>query len=117
MTVDRAIEILDPDHREDYESIKPINEACRMGIKALRWMETACIGGEWPMWTSVEDELPENGDNVLGVIRVGPVGFGSESIEIGVVYWNAATEAFYWAEGLFYETIEVTHWMPLPPLP
>ena len=35
MTVERAIEILNPEHREHYESIEPVNEACRMGMKAL----------------------------------------------------------------------------------
>ena len=36
MTIDRAIEILDPEHREHYESIDPVNEACRMGMEALK---------------------------------------------------------------------------------
>lgn len=36
MTIERAIEILDPKHREHYESIEPVNEACRMGMRALR---------------------------------------------------------------------------------
>lgn len=36
MTIDRACEILDPEHREHYESIEPVNEACRMGIAAMR---------------------------------------------------------------------------------
>lgn len=35
MTYERAIEILDPEHREHYESIEPVNEACRMGMDAL----------------------------------------------------------------------------------
>lgn len=35
MTVERAMEILNPEHREVYESIDPVNEACEMGIKAL----------------------------------------------------------------------------------
>ena len=35
MKIERAIEILDPNHREHYESIEPVNEACRMGITAL----------------------------------------------------------------------------------
>lgn len=35
MTTERAIEILDPEHREYYESIEPVNEACRMAISAL----------------------------------------------------------------------------------
>ena len=40
MTPERAIEILDPEHREHYESIKPVNEACRMGMEAIRRVET-----------------------------------------------------------------------------
>ncbi len=36
MTIDRAIEILDPEHREHYESIAPVNEACRIGMNALK---------------------------------------------------------------------------------
>ena len=38
MTYDRAIEILDPTHREDYGSIDPVNEACRMGMEALQFV-------------------------------------------------------------------------------
>ena len=36
MTPERAIEILDPEHREHYESIEPVEEACRIGIKAIK---------------------------------------------------------------------------------
>ncbi len=36
MTIERAIEILDPEHREHYDSIEPVNEACRMGMNALK---------------------------------------------------------------------------------
>ena len=36
MTDERAIEILDPEHREHYESIEPVEEACRIGIKAIK---------------------------------------------------------------------------------
>ena len=42
MTIDRAIEILDPEHREVYESIDPVNEACVMGQKALRRLKPLC---------------------------------------------------------------------------
>lgn len=35
MTIERAIEILNPEHREHYESIDPVNDACRMGMEAL----------------------------------------------------------------------------------
>ena len=36
MTFERAIEILDPEHREHYDSIETVNTACRMGMDALR---------------------------------------------------------------------------------
>ena len=35
MTIDRAIEILDPEHREHYDGMDEVNEACRMGMEAL----------------------------------------------------------------------------------
>lgn len=37
MEVDRAIEILSPEHREHYDTIEPVNEACRMGMEALEF--------------------------------------------------------------------------------
>ena len=48
MTIERAIEILDPGHREHYGSIEPVNEACRMGIEAL----TKCkqLGDQAAAW-------------------------------------------------------------------
>ena len=36
ITIERAIEILDPTHREHYDSIEPVDEACRMGMEALK---------------------------------------------------------------------------------
>lgn len=35
MTLERAAEILDPQHREDYDSMETINEACEIGRKAI----------------------------------------------------------------------------------
>ena len=35
MPFERAAEILDPAHRESYESIEQVNEACRMGREAI----------------------------------------------------------------------------------
>lgn len=35
MTIERAIEILDPTHREWYDSLETVEEACRMGMTAL----------------------------------------------------------------------------------
>lgn len=36
MTPKRAIEILNPEHREHYDSIETVNEACRVAVKALK---------------------------------------------------------------------------------
>lgn len=41
MKIERAIEILDPEHRECYDGMDEVNEACRMGMEALertRWI-------------------------------------------------------------------------------
>ncbi len=35
MEIDRAIEILNPEHREQYDSLATVQEACRMGMAAL----------------------------------------------------------------------------------
>ena len=35
MTVERAIEILNPMHKGYYDSLEIVNEACRMGMQAL----------------------------------------------------------------------------------
>lgn len=35
MTLERAAEILDPEHREHYESIEVVNEACNIGREAI----------------------------------------------------------------------------------
>ena len=36
MTLERAIEILNPEHREWYDSLETVEEACRMGMEALK---------------------------------------------------------------------------------
>ena len=36
MTIERAMEILNPDHWECYEGLDEVNEACRMGMAALK---------------------------------------------------------------------------------
>lgn len=44
MDKERAIEILDPVHRERYGSIEPVNEACRMGRAERVPMCAGCTG-------------------------------------------------------------------------
>ena len=64
MTIERAIEILDPEHREHYDSIEPVNEACRMGMNALK--ELAELKEKLESGRLVE--LPcKVGDTVYGV--------------------------------------------------
>lgn len=56
MTIDRAIEILDPEHRENYDGMDEVNEACRMGMEAL----------ERTRWIPCSERLPESSLEVLG---------------------------------------------------
>lgn len=49
MKIERAIEILDPEHRENYDGMDEVNEACRMGMEAL----------ERTRWIPCSERLPE----------------------------------------------------------
>lgn len=55
MTIDRAIEILNPEHREHYDGMDEVNEACRMGMEALERMR----------WIPCSERMPEPGKRVL----------------------------------------------------
>lgn len=35
MTLERAAEILNPQHREHYDSLETVEEACRIGMRAI----------------------------------------------------------------------------------
>ena len=48
MTIDRAIEILNPERREHYDGMKEVNEACRKGMKALK----ALLSGRWKRYST-----------------------------------------------------------------
>ena len=53
MTIDRAIEILDPEHREQYDSLETVKEACRMGMDALKTIYQGIkpyVAGEVTRW-------------------------------------------------------------------
>ena len=106
MTIDRAIEILNPEHREHYDGLEEVNEACRMGMEALersRWI---------PCSERLPDLIPCNAGtayseamNVLTSGRKVMVGVwdGTDWI-VPFDFWEA------WGE-------EITHWMPVPELP
>lgn len=65
MTIDRAIEILNPEHREHYKNLDEVNEACRMGMEAL----------ERTRWIPCRERLPDTETEVLALCRRGGVSF------------------------------------------
>lgn len=98
MTIERAIEILNPGHREHYDGLDEVNEACRMGMEALKRQR----------WIPCREKLPPNGVGVLiwdaidGDVFIGSVlngTFGVDGFEDEQFVWN------------------ITHWMPLPEPP
>ena len=105
MKIDRAIEILDPEHREHYDGMDEVNEACRMGMEAL----------ERTRWIPCSERLPESDLEVL-VIASGKVGNITlvNSVEIGDFDRDEGWILEMWPE---WEDPNVTHWMPLPEPP
>lgn len=137
MTIERAIEILNPEHRENYDGLDEVNGACRMGMEAL----------ERTRWIPCSERLPEPETEVLVVCRRGGVSFvcpamhedgtiiTSESIwnwnEIeGYGLYSEEADDWFIPEGwweyrqfndddVYNNLIDctVTHWQPLPELP
>ena len=97
MTIDRAIEILDPEHWEIYDGMDEVNEACRMGMEAL----------ERTRWIPCSERMPEKNDQwVLCLCVSGAI----EVLKFDYTMWN--WDAQY--PGRCYMENYVTHWMPLP---
>lgn len=110
MTIDRAIEILNLERREHYDSLDEVNEACRMGMEAL----------ERQRWIPVSDKLPvlPNGDwqqrtfIVCAKGHVFPLSYEREYVR------GKAVERWKWMWNRIYDKTEaITHWMPLPEPP
>ena len=100
MTIDRAIEILDPEHWEIYDGVDEVNEACRMGMEAL----------ERTRWIPCSERMPEKNDQwVLCLCVSGAI----EVLKFDYTMWN--WDAQY--PGRCYMENYVTHWMPLPAPP
>lgn len=99
MTIDRAIEILNPEHREHYESIDPVNEACRMGMEAL----------ERTRWIPCSERLPEDFQDVLIWDNIDKTLFTGHYAECdGWTVDGYNVDRF---------TFDITHWQPLPEPP
>ena len=100
MKIDRAIEILDPEHREHYDGIDEVIEACRMGMEAL----------ERTRWIPCSERLPEKNDQwVLCLCVSGAI----EVLKFDYTMWNWDAQN----PGRCYMENYVTHWMPLPEPP
>lgn len=99
MTIDRAIEILNPEHREHYDGMDEVNEACRMGMEAL----------ERTRWIPCSERLPDIGATVLTLDKYEHVASRMRKSYVD------GTPYFYpdWLE----PGRHITHWMPLPELP
>lgn len=100
MTIDRAIEILNPEHREHYDGMDEVNEACRMGMNAL----------ERTRWIPCSVRLPKKYIPVLGWYKDNPLSMYRPE----VVSWNGRGWVFIYAQR--YVT-DVSHWMPMPEPP
>ncbi len=124
MKIDRAIEILDPEHREHYDGLDEVNEACRMGMEAL----------ERTRWIPCSERLPEEivPVNVVWVNHFPPPYYnkfknvpqkGTALYLDDNWYWYSSICEDMLAEygdnepDLVDEWIEITHWQPLPELP
>ena len=97
MTIDRAIEILDPEHREDYNGLDEVNEACRMGMEALKRTR----------WIPCSERLPRICESTSYLAYI--PSFGAVDIADYHPYVDEWTFM-----GL---SVTVTHWMPLPEPP
>lgn len=98
MKIERAIEILDPEHREVYDGMDEVNEACRMGMEAL----------ERTRWIPVSERLPKKGKYVLLWSEDSP------GVFTGVYFCERFIVNGFWGK---VEDLSITHWMPLPELP
>ena len=105
MTIDRAIEILNPEHRENYDGMDEVNEACRMGMEAL----------ERTRWIPCSERLPEDGQDVLcwyQYFRYGNYNRLWQTYGIGFQY-----NGHWGGEVSTGRDTKVLFWMPLPEPP
>ena len=94
MTIDRAIEILNPEHREVYNGLDEVNEACRIGMEALKRQR----------WIPCSERLPKQFEDVLV--------FDALNNTVFTVYYYKHDG---WYNG--WDVEGITHWMPLPEPP
>lgn len=93
MRIERAIEILNLEHRKHYDSIETVNEACRMGMEALKRSR----------WIPVEEENPPEGELIL--------------CSDGNVVFQGMLASGVWVLDNVVRGLQPTHWMPFPEPP
>ena len=124
MTIDRAIEILDPEHRENYNGMDEVNEACRMGMEAL----------ERTRWIPCSERLPESDevwqkyivvycynyldiwDDMNAMTSVSVADYNSEQ-KVWKLGSDEVVNALILPENIQLHAGYITHWMPLPEPP
>jgi hypothetical protein len=111
MTIDRAIEILNPERREHYDSLDELNEACRMGMEALKQTR----------WIPCSERLPKLIKNDLGVEYSETVFVLTSGRKIMVAFLRRVPgdKAIWIAPWNFWEAWDekITHWVEFLPLP
>lgn len=103
MTIDRAIEILNPEHRENYDGLDEVNEACRMGMEAL----------ERTRWIPCSERRPEESGCYLVAVKRW---YDGKTVTKAAI-WNEVDWLSYEKRIMIEITPRVTHWMPLPEPP
>lgn len=99
MTIDRAIEILDPEHRENYDGLDEVNEACRMGMEALKQTR----------WIPCSERLPGEKQRVLFWVP------SNEAIYAGFYNYTGKRGTAWFRAGK--SDYASKYWMPLPEPP
>lgn len=69
MTIDRAIEILDPDHHESYDSLSTVEEACRMGMEALKLLKAQGENKDYTIGFTVIDSKTGKEADICKIAR------------------------------------------------
>ena len=96
MTIDRAIEILDPRTFPDVSGDEAA-EACRMGMEALKRQK----------WIPCSERLPDDGEFVLTY----------KNGQFEVQEYEKRRNGWIGGGGWFWSLAMVSHWMPLPEPP
>ena len=99
MKIERAIEILNPEHQEHYDGLDEVNEACRMGMEALGRQR----------WIAVSEGMPDKNRRVL---------FWAEwnnAPYTGFYHHTGSQGAVWFRQGR--GTYTAKFWMPLPEPP